>query len=228
MKNKFITPTAVNVKEYKEKNYNQLLDEMKKANWESFKDIPEFLPSEEELRQDLEYLYNPNKMKKHETLIPDTGIDFYQHLVKIQNSDIENELIILLNENKEIIGSKIVSVGDAVSINEHEQNVWEYILSNKTAKFFIHIHNHPKVIVCEPSLEDEFQFAKHKMTGNLMGIKMLDACIISEFDFYSQFQNEKNKSTTPILKYWKTHKLPTSMIDENLPIWSMLRKSLED
>ena len=231
MKNKFIPATDRNIEEYKERNYQVIYDNMMKANLELYKGILDCMPSEEIVRKDLDYLYDKNKMHNHITFVPGTNNDFFEEIVKIQKSETEKELIILLNSEKEIIGSEIVSVGDETCIQNQEEpghNVWNYVLKHKDAKYFIHVHNHPRIVVCEPSLEDSLQMARHKVLGNLMNIKMLDACIVSEFDFYSQYQYEQEDKTQPILNYWNTNKFPLEMIDENLPIWSILRKSFEN
>lgn len=231
MKNKFIPATEKNIKIFKEKHFNVLLNDMKKENIKLYKNNPEEMPTYNELKEDLEWSFKCKNMSNHQTIVPNTNFDFFTYIKNITNSEIENEMIILLDENKNIIGNKIVSNGTTIDVVDDEgpgHKVWKYILSNPNAKYFIHIHNHPRIIVAKPSLSDKFQMVRHKMIGNLFHVKLLDACIVSEFDFYSQFQHEQNDKTKPILKYWETNVFPDDMIYKNLPIWSILRKSLED
>lgn len=152
-------------------------------------------PVDNQMVEDYVYqkLLNPELMSQHQTIVPDSNIDIYEYLKDIQKSPIEKNLVILLDKNKIPVDFKITDIGDTSKVGDADRpysNVMEFVLSNKKARYFIHAHNHPLTIGCFPSASDMAITFTESILGKIHQIELLDSCIISEFDFFSQAQYE--------------------------------------
>lgn len=219
MRNKrFIELSTENVDDYVVQNFDKLFTSQKKVVDKMFEGMDDLCPykNDNELKNMVMTKFlNPERMSNHVTVIPETNTDFYEHVKCIQDLDIENKLIILLDENKTILSSEIVEIGNETNVGDLDRpycNVFSYVLSEPKAKYFITVHNHPKVIATFPSHGDMATAYNEARIGNLFNVKLLDACIISEFDFYSQYQYERNNNINDIQSILKAH-APTELYD---------------
>lgn len=192
---KFIPPTKENIQEYKKFHYETLKNSHIEANKYLYQGIEECMPTDEEIDKFIDKIYNPMNMYNHDTIVPGTNYDYYEFIKSIQDSPIELSMIILLDKNKKPFKSMVIEEGTETKVGDFEKpfhKMFACLLNEPKAKYFIHVHNHPNVIVCRPSSGDMSHTYNESMLGNIFRVKMLDSCIISEFDFYSQYQFEKD------------------------------------
>lgn len=228
MKNKFITASKENIAKYKEKYFQEIFNGLKEKNKKIYFD--EEMPTDEELTKSVNFSFDPKNMSNHKTLTPKTNIDYYEYIKMIQKADVEHELVVLLDENKKPISSKVVNNGTVVGVGEIGKpghKVWSYVLNEPKAKYIIHVHNHPHAVAALPSFSDKLQILRHKMIGNLLNVKLLDACIISEFDFYSQYQFEEKNSKNNLLEYQIPKEVTKELATQNWLMYSMLKQTVE-
>lgn len=179
-------------------------------------------------------------ISKHDTVVPNTNIDIYEHIQKIQKDDIERYLVILLDENKKPITSKIVLEGTETGLPGHEimaKAITEFLLSVPNAKYFIGAHNHPRTVGIVQSTGDQIQTWKNVMLGNMLGITMLDDCIVNLFGFYSyatdlrlnpkldKFNKEKQSPFEFSIYYDKELK---QLMKKDVILYSAIKKTLGD
>ena len=189
--------------EYAKEKYMLLFNAEKEAYKRIFKGMEEFMPNDEAIKSHVEKVLDVKNMSNHSTIVPGTEYDYYQFISCIQGADREHNIIVLLDKDKKPIASKITDVGDAVTVGDVDRpysNVFKYILDHPEAHYFIHVHNHPYAIANIPSTGDKSITYAESILGDMFGVKMLDSCIISEFDFYSQCQAER-KDKKKLLKH---------------------------
>lgn len=230
MKNKFIVANIENIEKNKEKYFLKTLNAIKEKNKPLYDSGLMEEPTDEELAKRLDVLFNTEKMSKHQTIVPNTNIDFYEYISEIQNEEIENELIVLLDEQKRPFSSKIVNSGNEISVgdlNKPGHAIWSYVLNNPKTKFIIYVHNHPHTVSVFPSYSDKIQTLRHKMLGNLLNVELLDSCIISEFDFFSQYQYEQTNKNKQLLNYKIEKDVEEKLKEQNKTVGLFLKQIIE-
>lgn len=230
-KNRFIESTEENIQKYKNRYYKIVCNDLMKLNEKVYVNAPKkYWMTHEQAEQLTSEMYDAQRMANHKTVVYGTEYDLYDYISNIQDKDLEHECIVLCDENKRPFDSKIITVGDSISVGDTDapvQDALRYILANKRAKYFIHVHNHPHCIATYPSFGDKMVMIRHKIIGNLIRIPLLDVCIINEFDFYSQRQYELTPDSEKILNYTLRSDFAEEMIKKNLAIWTIMRQALE-
>ena len=109
---------------------------------------------------------------------------------KVLEMDSECEevgVIIALNTKNKILGTFEVSRGSLNSAIIHQREVFKRLLL-LNANGFVFIHNHLSGSV-EPSNEDLLMTERLKQSGEVLGIDLIDSCIIGD-SFLSMKQEE--------------------------------------
>lgn len=113
---------------------------------------------------------------------------------KIHNLKHEEFIVILLDNKKRLIDSKVLFKGDLTSVNVHPREIFKYAVLNSAVAIIV-AHNHPTGDIF-PSKQDIKITKELVKTGELMQIPVLDHLIIGHNKYYSFFEseilNEKN------------------------------------
>lgn len=201
---KFMPATKENVERHTLEHFDELFQSQKESKKKLFKGIEEMMPTDEHIKGYIKNKFlNPEYMSHHDTIIPDTGYDYYDIVKEIQGIQNEKLLIILLDKNKNILEHKIVKEGTENRL-DNGRTYWDefkYLLSNENAYYFITVHNHPNAISAFPSSGDIASAYNEAMLGNIFGVKALDSCIITEYDYYSQAEEDKSLQNNQKILY---------------------------
>jgi DNA repair protein RadC len=95
----------------------------------------------------------------------------------------EHFMALYLSGAHRIIAYSIVSTGTALAAPAHPREVYQRAVLVGSASIIIG-HNHPSGAV-DPSREDKQVTSGLKAAGELLGIKLLDHLIITDFEHYS-------------------------------------------
>lgn len=87
-------------------------------------------------------------------------------------------VVIALNTKNKVLGTFEVSRGSLNSTIIHPREVFKRLLL-LNANGFVFIHNHPSGSI-EPSREDLLMSERLKQSGEVLGIDLIDSCIISD------------------------------------------------
>lgn len=87
-------------------------------------------------------------------------------------------VVIALNTKNKVLGTFEVSRGSLNGAIIHPREVFKRLLL-LNANGFVFIHNHPSGSV-EPSNEDLLMSERLKQSGEVLGIDLIDSCIISD------------------------------------------------
>lgn len=147
------------------------------------------------LPEDLEMLnklYDPESMSNH--ALKSGGVDLEQACEMIREREAEYLVYIALDKDRNILGY-IVAEGNENEIGNEVIQVASrrLICDYPEAKEVIMMHNHPHLIVAEPSFLDGRMAMKTKVALDLFGIKLIDDCVVTAVDFYSRKWVEMNK-----------------------------------
>ena len=102
---------------------------------------------------------------------------------KLQNSDREQFLVLLLDSKNRVIKSETVSIGILNASIVHPREVFKSAIK-ESANAIIMVHNHPSGDPA-PSKEDKAITDNFQEAGNLLNIEVLDHVIIGRDTFYS-------------------------------------------
>ena len=140
----------------------------------------------------LNRMYDPNSMSNH--ALKSGGVDLRQACEMIRRKELEHLVYIVLDGERNILGY-IVAEGHEYDIgNEVIQAASRKLICDyPEAKEVIMMHNHPHLVVAEPSFLDGRMAMKIKVALDLFGIKLIDDCVVTEVDFYSRKWAEMNK-----------------------------------
>lgn len=107
---------------------------------------------------------------------------------KFTESKQEEFIVILLDNKKRLIDSKIIFKGDLNSVNVHPREIFKYAIINSASAIIIS-HNHPSGDVF-PSKQD-IKITKELIeVGKLIQIPVIDHMIIGKDKYYSFFESE--------------------------------------
>ncbi len=116
--------------------------------------------------------------------------DVYKYMNnKLKNLKKEYFFVIYLNNNKNIIETKLLFIGGINSCIIDLREIFKYAYLHNAASF-ICIHNHPSGNVM-PSNVDNFNTENIYKTGKIQGIIMDDHIIIGNNNYYSYKENSK-------------------------------------
>ena len=104
-------------------------------------------------------------------------------------------IVLTLNGANELIKKHVITIGLANKTQIHPREIFSEAIADR-ACFIIAGHNHPSGSL-EPSVEDLAVTEKIKVTGDIIGIKVLDHIIFSKKGHFSIFHldslEEKNR-----------------------------------
>ncbi len=148
----------------------------------------------------LKSAYHAECVYRHPCAIFGTDIDLYDTVSCLQGLDHHEFMIITLGEDHRVLDRHVFVMNEEKDMTHYQDDMFgilSYLVTQKEAYYFITVHNHPHYINASPTVSDDYCTMKLSSIGNLMGIKMIDACIITDFDFYSKAQYQDNHPETP-------------------------------
>lgn len=202
----FLKNTKENIASYREANYLPLkysLLNMKMANAKTDEDARKV---KDEVKEKLEVIFSGENLYGHEPKYKNADLrECVEHLL-ISNVFEEAMIVIIDDKNKAVLDYKTYCESSESNVGSFRMNreVVRYLL-DMAARYgtgigFIHIHNHPRCINVIPSEGDKSQSLNLAAVGKFVGIPMLDAMIVTDFDLYSMVQDSKNNNTKSMLK----------------------------
>jgi DNA repair protein RadC len=113
----------------------------------------------------------------------------YKYLSEFENEDKEYFIVLGLDTKSMVIYREIVAIGTLNQTIIHPREVFKRAIV-MSANSIIIAHNHPSGN-SEPSDEDIKVTDNLVKCGELLGIKVLDAIILGENEYYSLIEKEK-------------------------------------
>lgn len=101
----------------------------------------------------------------------------------IGNCDRENFIVISLSTKNQVCNINVCHRGSINASIVHPRETFKTAILSNAASIII-AHNHPSGN-CQPSREDIDVTNRIKEAGNILGIELLDHCIVSDSEFYS-------------------------------------------
>ena len=109
---------------------------------------------------------------------PDDIEKIARNVLEMDRECEEVGVVIALNIKNKVLGTFEVSRGSLNSAIIHRREVFKRLLL-LNANGFVFIHNHPSGSI-EPSNEDLLMSERLKQSGEVLGIDLIDSCIISD------------------------------------------------
>ena len=118
--------------------------------------------------------------------------DVYDYAApKLQNSDREQFIVLLLDTKNRVVKSETISIGTLNASLVHPREIFKSAI-RESANAIILVHNHPSGDPA-PSNEDEIVTSAIKEAGKLLNIPVLDHVIIGRNNYYSFAKEGKLK-----------------------------------
>lgn len=105
--------------------------------------------------------------------------------------DKEKLLVILLDNKKRLISYQIMYEGTSEEVSASPKEIFNYAIKERAASIIL-MHNHPSGIIT-PSSADEGLTKNLALSGQMLGINVLDHIITNGKEFFS-FYEEMNKN----------------------------------
>lgn len=120
----------------------------------------------------------------------------------LEYADMNKEyfIVLTLNGANELIKKHVITIGLANKTQIHPREIFSEAIADR-ACFIIAGHNHPSGSL-EPSVEDLAVTEKIKVTGDIIGIKVLDHIIFSKKGHFSIFHLDSLEGTKK--KYYES------------------------
>ena len=126
--------------------------------------------------------------KKIKVTKPDQVADIVRHIIKCQNSELqENFYAIGLNTKNVIQYIDLVSLGTANEALVHPRDVYRMAIIKNCVGIII-CHNHPSNSK-KPSSNDEHVTKRILESGKILGIPLIDHVIVTENECFSFAEN---------------------------------------
>lgn len=105
--------------------------------------------------------------------------------------DKEKLLVILLDNKKRLISYQIMYEGTSEEVSASPKEIFNYAIKERAASIIL-MHNHPSGVIT-PSSADEGLTKNLALSGQMLGINVLDHIITNGKEFFS-FYEEMNKN----------------------------------
>lgn len=105
--------------------------------------------------------------------------------------DKEKLLVILLDNKKRLISYQIMYEGTSEEVSASPKEIFNYAIKERAASIIL-MHNHPSGVIT-PSSADENLTKNLALSGQMLGINVLDHIITNGKEFFS-FYEEMNKN----------------------------------
>ena len=161
------------------------------------------------------YLKNLYTLKHNNHKEKVGSIDLTPYLNKIRNKKKENELILLIKNNK-VIKEFILSSDKHTYVCSPSDmaKVKQEAIKHKADVYMV--HNHPVLIVANPSFQDIRSYLYQDRDFKKAGIKILDFGVVTFDDYFSVKQNIK--VTNKAIKIAKSHGIKNKIVLELIKI----------
>jgi len=132
-------------------------------------------------------------IKKQEKKFSITNAKIIFELYKYEFINLEQEhlLAIFLDTKKQIITSKTIFIGTINKIIVHPREIFAEAIKNYAVSIIL-VHNHPSGDP-NPSKEDINFTREIKMSGEIIGIPLIDHVIMGNNSYYSFYDNKKGE-----------------------------------
>lgn len=121
----------------------------------------------------------------------------------------EHFIVLALNRNREVIGEKLLAIGNSEYVSFDTKDILSFCLQKKATGLIV-AHNHPSSNLCPcPSKQDLIETNSLYMACSLIDLQLLDHLIFDERNYYSlkdnnqlfnqEVQEEVNKILTSYL-----------------------------
>ena len=125
--------------------------------------------------------------------------DAVPYFLEYADKNKEYFIVLTLNGANELIKKHVITIGLANKTQIHPREIFSEAIADR-ACFIIAGHNHPSGSL-EPSVEDLAVTEKIKVTGDIIGIKVLDHIIFSKKGHFSIFHLDSLEETNKKLFY---------------------------
>lgn len=163
--------------------------------------LAHFADTVSSLYQEGEKYFDPERMTKHEPT--SCGIDLSEYIAMINDKEYECMICLFVDsEKKEVLAYDVSSceARDHITTSatygllrfvfKECENIGNRRWLDHGRYGLINIHNHPGVIVAEPSSTDTVSVISWINLARYMGLSFLDSLVVSAYDCFSQLQYE--------------------------------------
>ncbi|MEG1299599.1 MAG: JAB domain-containing protein [Erysipelotrichaceae bacterium] len=214
-KNKYLTVlTTENIKAYRDKYYDFLLKRRNELYIEKYSRVFTKEEMEKFSKKEIDELFDISKISSHSMEVPTSKEDITPWIKDIIHLDTEVCILLILSEKNEIIRKKVFDSGNVTDTGVTPEMVLKYIIKRDIKRFMI-VHNHPMSISAIFSESDCLSDFAVMAMGKTLGVKLVDSGVVTEFDYVSRYQEEKDPKNAYLYKENKKNKVLGEICSED-------------